>query len=212
VQLTAVFETWHIGDGNYPPLRKGQLVNLSFELEPHSLSKSTSLNDSKFAQIKDAEYSFVGTVLRIYPDPPSSPIVVVEAGDFHFYMNSFPPGTASLSEGDACEGYGRLLLDHYIWVEFLDSYDDPPNLFYPLRLTRIRSVKNPNSFISRSEKGMSGPTSCSPDVYSTSAIGDVERMENVDNDWLFYLVDFDDSTVGAARIPLTFRSRVSDIC
>ena len=80
MQLTAVFETWHIGDGNYPPLRKGQLVNLSFELEPHSLSKSTSLNDSKFAQIKDAEYSFVGTVLRIYPDPPSSPIVVVKPG------------------------------------------------------------------------------------------------------------------------------------
>lgn len=212
MQLTAVFETWHIGDGNYPPLRKGQLVNLSFELEPHSLSKSTSLNDSKFEQIKDAEYSFAGTVLRIYPDPPSSPIVVVQAGDFHFYMNSFPPGTASLGEGDACEGYGRLLLDHYIWVEFLDSYDDPPNLFYPLRLTRIRSVKIPNSLISRSEKGMSGATSCSPDVYSTSAIGDVERMENVDNDWLFYLVDFDDSTVGAARIPLTFRSRVSDIC
>jgi hypothetical protein len=205
VQLTAVFETWHIGDGNYPPLRKGQLVNLSFELEPHSLSKSTSLKDSKFEQIKDAEYSFAGTVLKVYSDPPSGRIVVVQAGDFRFYMNSFPPGTA-LSEGDACEGYGRLLLDHYIWVEFLASYDDPPNLFYPLRLTRIRSVKIPDSFISRSERGMSGPASLSPDVYSTTAIAEVERMENVDEDWLFYLVDFDDSTVGAARIPLTFLS------
>jgi hypothetical protein len=67
VQLTAVFETWHIGDGNYPPLRKGQLVNLSFELEPHSLSKSTFLKDSKFEQIKDADYSFAGMVLRSTP-------------------------------------------------------------------------------------------------------------------------------------------------
>jgi len=207
VQLTAVFETWHIGDGNYPPLRRGQLVNLSFELEPHSLSKSTFLKDSKFEQIKDAEYSFAGMVLRVYSDPPSGWIVVVQAGDFRFYMNSFPPGTASLGQGDACEGYGRLLLDHYIWVEFLDSYDDPPNLFYPLRLTRIRSVKIPDSFISRSEKGMSGPTSLSPDVYPTSAIAEVERMENVEENWLFYVVDFDDSTVGAAGIPLTFRSR-----
>jgi hypothetical protein len=59
---------------------------------------------------------------------------------------------------------------------------------------------------------MSGPTSLSPDVYSSTTIGDVERMETVEKDWLFYLVDFDDSTVRAARIPLTFRSRVSDIC
>ena len=207
MQLTAIFETWHIPDGNYPPLQRGQLVNLSFEVEPHSLSKSTSSNADKFEQVKDAEYSFVGLVLEVYLDPPSSPIVVVQAGDFRFYMNSFPAGTASLGEGDRCEGYGRLLVDHYIWVEFLSSYDDPPNLFYPLKLTRIRSVKIPDSFISRSEKGMSGPTSLSPELYAAKAITEVERMENVEENWLFYVVDFDDSTVGATSIPLTFHSR-----
>ena len=33
MDIVAVFQTWHIGDGNYPPLEKEQLVNLSFELE-----------------------------------------------------------------------------------------------------------------------------------------------------------------------------------
>jgi hypothetical protein len=207
VQLTAVFETWHIGDGNYPPLHKGQLVNLSFEVEPHSLSKSTAPKDSKFEQIKDAEYGFAGTVLKVYADPPDSRIVVIQAGDFRFYMNSFPAGTPSLSEGERCEGYGRLLLDHYIWVEFLSTYPDPPDLFYPLRLIRIRSVRIPDSFIFRSEKGASGPASLTREEYSSENIKEVERMENSEGDWLFYIVDFDDSGVGPARIPLTFRSR-----
>jgi hypothetical protein len=30
----AVFETWHLGDGNYPPIKSGQLANLSFKVEP----------------------------------------------------------------------------------------------------------------------------------------------------------------------------------
>jgi hypothetical protein len=206
VQLTAVFETWHIGDGNYPPLHKGQLVNLSFELEPRSLSISSSQRDGRFEQIKDAEYRFTGTVLKVYGDPPSGRIIVIQAGEFRFYMNSFPAGTPTFSEGDRCEGDGRLLLDHYIWVEFLSTYQEPPDLFYPLRLTRIRSVKIPESFISRTANCTSGPASLSEEEYSTAAIVELDEMENGEKDWAFYLVDFDDSDIEKDRIPLTFRS------
>jgi hypothetical protein len=210
MQLTAVFETWHIGDGNYPPLYKGRLVNLSFELEPYSLAKLSSSEPTRFEQVKDAEYSFAGTVLRVYSDPPTDQLVVIQAGEFRFYINSFPKGVPSLKENDNVEGYGRLLLDHYIWVEFLSDYPDPPELFSPLRVVRIRSVKIPESFISRNEKGVSGPASLSRETCSTAEIQEVERIADSadsEKDWLFYLVDFDSSDVGTAKVPLTFRDR-----
>jgi hypothetical protein len=205
VQLTTIFEKWHIADGNYPPLHKGQLVNLSFELQPNVLSKSSSPKDGRFEQTKDAEYSFAGTVLKVYGHSSSTQIVVIQAGDFRFYMNSFPKETPPLKEGDSCEGYGSLMLDHYIWVEFLPTYEDPPDLFYPLRVTRIRSVKIPNEFISRYETGMSGPASLRQEQYSTAAIAEIEQMKSDDEGWLFYLVDLDSSNVGSGAIPLTFR-------
>jgi hypothetical protein len=206
VQLTAVFETWHLGDGNYPPLHNGQLVNLSFEFLPYSLSKSTERKISKFEQVKDAEYSFAGTVLRVYGDAPKVKLVVVQAEEFRFYINSFPTHSPVLKEGDRCEGFGRLLLDHYIWVEFLSNYKDPPDLFYSLRLISIRAVKIPDSFISRTPKGQAGPTSLSQDDYSNDDIQEVERMEDSRGGWAFYLLAFDDSDIGSVKIPLTFHT------
>ena len=37
-------------------------------------------------------------------------------------------------------GEGSLGLDTYYWVEFLDSYDAPPDLFYNLEVKRIRKI------------------------------------------------------------------------
>lgn len=105
MRLTAIFEIWHLGDGNYPPLHRGQLVNLSFEFLPYSLSKSIAPKASKFQQIKDAEYSFAGTVLKVYDDSPNSKVVVVQAEDFRFYINSFPTQNLLLKEGDRCDGF-----------------------------------------------------------------------------------------------------------
>jgi hypothetical protein len=205
MELTAVFETWHLGDGNYPRLHKGQLVKLSFELEPSSLSKS-SATVRKFEQIKDAEYKFTGSVLKIYRDPPNAEIVVIQAGDFRFYVTLHPKGTLSLQENEGVQGHGRLLLDHYLWVEFLSTYPDHPDLFYPLRVATIRLVKIPDSFISRSESVVSGPASLTEEEYSTSSVEEVDRMQDVEGNWRFYLVDFETADVESAKIPVTFRS------
>lgn len=205
MRFTAVFETWHIGDGNYPPLHKGQLVNLSFELEPHSLS-TNSISENSFKQIHDAEYEFVGIVMKVYSDPPSGEIVVIEADDFRFFVYTSKRDKFSFKDGDSIEGRGKLLLDHYIWVEFLSRYRDHPDLFYRLRVTKIRSVKIPQSFISRGEKSMAGPTSLSREEYTGAAIREIERMDDGEGDWLFYLVDFDSSDIGPVEIPRTFRS------
>jgi hypothetical protein len=209
LQLTAIFETWHIPDGNYPPLHTGQLVNLSFEVMPLTLSKRSWLRKSKsqFEQVKDAEYKFAGQVLKVYRDPPKSQIVVVQAGDFRFYMHSFPKDRPLLKKGDRCEGVGRLLLDRYIWVEYLAKYEDPPDLFYGLKVSRIRRVRIPDSFIHRTAKGQSGPTSLRADDYSDSEVQEVQSMDGPDDGWSFDLVTFDDSDVGEGKISRTFRQR-----
>src|SRR5713101_5659444 len=133
MRLTALFEAWHLGDGNYPPLHKRQLVNLSFEMLPYSISTDFPEEASRFEPVKDAEYRFVGEVLRVYRSPDGDPIVIIHAGDFRFFINWFPKDVPSLEESDRVVGYGRLLLDHYIWVEYLSRYQDPPDLFYPLK-------------------------------------------------------------------------------
>ncbi len=81
MELFAVFETWHIGDGNYPPLRKGQLVNLSFMVDLSELSVAENAATPEFTHLGHAEYCFTGSVLRIY-GKSSDPIAIVEATGF----------------------------------------------------------------------------------------------------------------------------------
>ena len=42
MNLTACFESWHIGDGNSPPLSRGDLVSLSFEVWAEELKRETA--------------------------------------------------------------------------------------------------------------------------------------------------------------------------
>ena len=44
MKLCAIFESWNISGGNYPPLRTGQFVNLSFELVPERVSRVAPMN------------------------------------------------------------------------------------------------------------------------------------------------------------------------
>lgn len=203
MRLTAVFETWHLGDGNYPPLHVGQTVNLSFEMLPDVLLKTSSNDISKFEQLTDAEYRFVGKVLKTYGSD-NERIAVLQAEDFRFYISSFPEGDGALKEGDGVQGSGRLLLDHYIWVEFLSSYKDPPDLFYPLSVTKIRSVKIPESFITRYENGKAYPASLSHNEYSAATVQELERMEVSRGDETFFLVDLEDSDKEKTEVPITF--------
>lgn len=62
-------------------------------------------------------------------------------------------------EWDVVRVDGPLLLDHYMWVEFLDRYPDPPDLFYRVRIDRIRVPAVPERLITKSANGVAGPTS-----------------------------------------------------
>jgi hypothetical protein len=85
MELYAVFETWHLGDGNYPALERGMLVNLSFEIEPDQLQRGGPL-PSRFEHLGAAEYDFSGEVLRVYRDD-GDPLIVIAASSSSTYSH-----------------------------------------------------------------------------------------------------------------------------
>jgi hypothetical protein len=66
VKISAIFESWHISDGNCPPLKKGELVNLSFELVPKRITRVAANEPETMIKIDGAEYQFCAKVLKIY--------------------------------------------------------------------------------------------------------------------------------------------------
>src|SRR5262249_29039666 len=152
-------------------LHRGQLVRLSFELQRAADFVQLATTTPQFEHCGDAVYQGRGIVLRRY-DRYDCPIAVIDAGAHRVYV----PGRApELLQPAAWISFrGTLLLDHYLWVEFLASYDDPPDLFYNLRVDRIRRVAVPERFIARAEKSASYPTSVDP-----SSFGEVEELDTM---------------------------------
>ena len=200
MQVTAIFESWHVGDGNYPPLSRGQLVRLSFELEPTSLVLRRGASEPRFEHMGDAEYRGVARVLRRYRGD-DNPLVVLEAGAFRFYIHS--PAAAPLAAGEWVEFAGTLLLDNFIWVEYLHTYPDPPDLFYTLRVARIRRVSVPERFVSRHESGKALPTRVGPGDFE--GVQELATMEGQSFDEEFFVIDFESAPLEGAAVPLTFK-------
>jgi hypothetical protein len=200
MNLTAIFESWHIGDGNYPPLSVGELVNLSFELELSNIVETDPTAGDKFQSLRNGEYRFVATILRVYD---RENLAVMETNGLRFYIAESGVGFV---EGRRYSGEGTLLLDHYAWVESLGQREDPPNLFYHFEVTQIRKVNIPDRFVSRHDKGKSLPTRLAPDDYSPSDVESVVTMQGQPFDEEFYIIDLDDSSVGERDVPRTFHS------
>lgn len=197
----AVFETWHLGDGNYPPLKVGEAVNLSFEIEPDELALAEHA-DERFDHLGQAEYSFEGLVLSVYGgDEESDRVVVIEAAGFRFYICS--PLTGGLKAGETVSGKGTLVLDHYLWVEFLAQYPNPPELFYKLRVTDVVRARIPERFIGHSGLSTACPTRVSPDQYGPNDLMHVEMV--ADEPYCSFFVHFTDTDVPPGVVPLTFR-------
>lgn len=81
MELTAIFESLFIGDGTYPPLHKGQLVNLSFEITPKRITETFKDTPERFNHLGSGEYSFCGEILKTYPnaDDPSGMLIATSA-------------------------------------------------------------------------------------------------------------------------------------
>lgn len=202
MHLTAVFEEWHIGDGNYPPLHKGMDVNLAFQVE-HSgpLQVAPSGSSLAFEHLGNAEYRFVAKIARIYTSVDSSSIAICETSEFRFYIEH--DDMRQFQVGTVVQGTGTLLLDYYIWVEYLSSYPDPPDLFYNLQVERIRKVRISERFIARYERGKSLPTRIPPHELQTGDYEEIDTMEGQNFDECFCDVDFE--SLQGRSVPRTFR-------
>jgi|GEM_PF-1197626 len=202
MRFSAIFEAWHIGDGNYPPLSVGDLVNLSFEVQPNSLHQCEKGEVPFIEDFGTGECRFIARVLRVYGKGGPDALAVLDTGILRFYIND--RRVNGLEVGATVKGEGTLLLDHYIWVEFLDSYEDPPDLFYNLRVIRIRRVAIPDRFVSRSKISMSYPTRVLLSELGPSEIQDLTTMKHQTFREEFYIVNFSDEGLSGMSIPRTF--------
>jgi hypothetical protein len=202
MQLTVVFEHWHLGDGNYPAFAAGDEARLSFELDVTAVNIADEATGDEVRQVRDAEYEIVGCVIRQYQDGISSPFPIVEAGWLRFYCPSSV--AANLAVGSRVKLRGHLALDHYLWVEFLDRYPDPPDLFYAVRVTRVRQVRIPSRFVTSSSKSMSHPTVVAPGEYTSDDVREVPSVEDEAEGPSFSLLDLDLLPPGAGPVRPTF--------
>ena len=194
MKLTAVFEHWHLGDGNYYAFAVGDEVRLSFELDIDQMKLTSPDAPVSFEQIHDAEYAVTARVIRRYADGIDSAFPVLDAGPLRFYVPSslasdLPPDTMVCLRG-------IFALDHYLWVEFLDRYADAPDLFYDVRVVRIRRITIPERFVRRAERSLSFPTSLRPEDYVCQGYEEVPRVEERSDRPSFSLIDFETLPAG----------------
>lgn len=204
MKVTAVFEHWHLGDRNYYAFAVGDDVRVSFELDVEEVELAPSDASCSVELIRDAEYAVTAQVIRRYADGIDSPFPVLEAGDLRFYA---PSRLASdLPQDSMVRLRGTLALDHYLWVEFLDRYADPPDLFYNVRVIRIRRIAIPEQFIRRAGRTISHPTSLRSADYTAEGYEEVPRVEELPNGPSFSLIDFEmhPGRAGASARPAFF--------
>jgi hypothetical protein len=183
MRLIAVFESWHVPDGNYAPFDLRQRARLSFELDGGELQASAA-RASTFVSNDDATCEFNGVVLGRYGG-----LTALEAGGFRFYVNGNEAN--AFEPGSWVRGIGTLALDHYAWFEGVRSFANPPNLFFETLVVRIRKFRIPERFIHRHAEGKAMPTTVAAEDCSADDIEDLDTMNGQAFDEEFYLLDFD---------------------
>jgi hypothetical protein len=202
MRLTAVYEHWHLGDGNYPAFAVGDEVRLSFELDVDEAAPAPPGEPEAFERVRDAEYVATARVIQRYPDGISATFPVFEAAGFRFYSPFQRAGEFPV--GSIVRLRGTLVLDHYQWVEFLGQYSDPPDLFYNLRVARIRRIAIPARFIQRSTRTVVYPTSVGSEDYSPDGYEEVQGVEEGGSAPAFSLIDFESLPAGTGPVRPSF--------
>ncbi len=192
MKLIAILESWVIPDGSYPPFAVGMPVNLSFEMAVRQISINAAAEDS-FESNGEGEYSFAGRVLAKYNG--GDPLAVVEASGFRFFLE----GTRAqeLRPGERVQGLGSLVVDYYIWVEYVNERREAPDLFYNLGVRRIRRVQIPDSLVSRHATGKALPARVAPSEFG--AITELQTMVGQEFDEEFYLLDLETTDLAVPR-------------
>jgi len=185
-KICVTFEEWYIGDGTYPPLTKGQNVNLAFYIQPYDKTFTTN-STYLLKQLKKSDYEFSGKIIRDFQDSDKR-VIVVDTQKLLFYIEIPDTETKSL-EGQFVFGKGQLLIDYYIWAEYFCNFENAPDLFSNFYVDKIRKVKIPEKFIHRHNNGFSAPTSLGTNDYNENDTEEIEDMNNKKSDTSFFLLD-----------------------
>ncbi|HMS67592.1 MAG TPA: hypothetical protein PKD18_05630 [Saprospiraceae bacterium] len=185
-KICVTFEEWYIGDGTYPPLTKGQNVNLALYIQPYEKTFTTN-SSFLLKQLKNSDYEFSGEIIHDFQDSDNR-LIVIDTKKLLFYIEIPDTETKSL-EGQFVLGKGQLLIDYYIWAEYFCNYENAPDLFYNFNVDKIRKVKIPEKFIHRHGSGFSAPTSLATNNYNENDTEEIEDMNDKKSDISFFLLD-----------------------
>jgi hypothetical protein len=191
MEVTAIYDSWYRNDGNYPALRKGQPVNLSFEVTPaDSFTVSNGTSTELFLQDTEARCRFCALIIRTYED-----LVVLQASGFCFYIQK--RDLVPMECGNYISGSGWLNLDPYHWAESIGDHEHPPNLFYTCRIIKIRKIGD--------EGSGTWVEIAMPNGTRQANIQEIEDMTGERFKGEFYLLELDDSgcsEVEGSDVPL----------
>jgi hypothetical protein len=170
--LCTIFEDWFINDGSYPPLKKGQKVNLSFSMHLHNYEIAGEELYS-FEQIKNAEYSFSGKIIYKHYN-----VIVIDTLSFKFFIETDRYNIENICGGQFIKGNGDIHFDSYVWVLGLDRYENHPNIFYNFVVENIFEVTISKDYIVSVGNGVRFPCSLRNDKYSDNDIKEVNRIDS----------------------------------
>jgi hypothetical protein len=204
MRLTVVFETWLLGDGVYPPLARGQFVNIALQLQASEIRQASRTVPLCWESLDEAKYRVVAEVLEIFRGDRNEPTVALDAGGLRMYVENCK--LKDLGIRDRIEAVGTLGFDYYWWSERVSLEPDAPDLFHKFYIERMRRVPIPTRFIRRSNKTVTSPTRVDASEWESERIEDVARMADESGCFDFYLVDLDDGPAVAHPVPRTFIS------
>ena len=186
LSICSTFEEWYIEDGNYPPLNKGDKVNLSFSMQIKNIE---IIEDEiyNFNKIKYSEYEFSGKVIYNYDN-----ILIIDTNNFMFYSDEGKKAGKKNKDillNSFVKGSGKLLVDYYVWVgNYGKRGENPPDIFYNFIVEKILEINILENFIKETNNGFSLPCSLTSDYFNDTDINEVDKMD-IEKGFSFYFLE-----------------------
>ncbi len=187
MEITAVFQSWTVGDGTLSPLSKNEATVISLALYPDIFSAVDDARPEKLGCLGGSDYEFCGRVRYVIDQR----IMLVDAGGWLFSIEPVGAGRSVVAVGSRVSGVGTMVVDENWWPENVRA-KYPNELFHHVTVTRIRKVNTPEQFLSRDQSGKvtSAPGWVKHTDYAFENVAELETMEGQPFREEFYLVDF----------------------
>lgn len=206
MRIDAIFESWLVGDGNYRPPVIGDTGSLVLEFWSRLSVPGTGR--PHIESVGRPEYRVTATVTGRHVSD-NKLLLTLDAAGLQFYWIS--DGVGERAEiGVTLTLTGIFKFDHYLWswrsLRREWGSEDPRDLFYDVRVERIRVVRVPERFITRSERVTSGPTIVGPEQYADEDVRDVQSAGDHLASFSFFIVELEVTSAQPARLPRLYKA------